>query len=128
MTLPARDAASSRSSFTRARQWRSVSATSAWRCSMRIDARRLVIIAVLGAAIVAWQTPWPPARRAHRKALADFIGPSFAAKLNDCRTCHQPQSPEDAAEALELGAKPHNAFGKRLKALRRENRGAGRPS
>src|SRR5262249_4174358 len=78
------------------------------------------------AAIVALQATWATARPAHRRALADFIGPSFAAKLNDCRTCHQPQSPEEATDALELGVKPHNAFGKRLKALRRENREAGR--
>jgi hypothetical protein len=64
------------------------------------------------------------ARPAHKKALADYLGPGVARKLNDCRTCHLPA--EDGAE--ELDARPHNAFGKRLKAVRLELRKARKPS
>ena len=33
------------------------------------------------------------ARPPHKKALADYFGPFFAKKLNDCRTCHLPDKP-----------------------------------
>jgi hypothetical protein len=64
------------------------------------------------------------ARPPHKKALADYLGPGLARKLNDCRTCHVP--PEEGADASE--DRPHNAFGKRLKAIRSQLKKAGKPS
>ncbi len=45
-------------------------------------------------------------------------------KLNDCRTCHV--VPEAGADDSE--DRPHNAFGKRLKAMRSQLKKAGQPS
>jgi hypothetical protein len=64
------------------------------------------------------------ARPPHKKALADYLGPDLPRKLNDCRTCHV--EPEEGADPDE--PRPHNAFGKRLKAVRAELRRAGKPS
>jgi hypothetical protein len=64
-----------------------------------------------------------PARPAYKRALADLLALPASSRLNDCRTCHLPDRP-GAAE----GDKPHNAFGKRLKAVRRVLRKAGKPS
>jgi hypothetical protein len=63
------------------------------------------------------------ARPAHRRALADYFGPFLAKKLNDCKTCHLPDPPGKAAAD---GEKPHNPFGARLKAVRKELRKAGK--
>ncbi len=60
------------------------------------------------------------ARPPYKKALADYLGPRLARKLNDCRTCHVPTDPDADPED-----KPHNAFGARLKAVRDELRKAG---
>ncbi len=60
------------------------------------------------------------ARPAHKKALADHLGPLLSHKLNDCRTCHLPAGEDDDPED-----KPHNPFGARLKAVRGELRKAG---
>src|SRR5262245_53267727 len=77
--------------------------------------------------LVAWvgvtATP-ASARPAHKKALVDFLGPGVASKLNDCRTCHI--QPEEGADPME--ERPHNPFGKRLKAVRAELRKAGKAS
>jgi hypothetical protein len=72
---------------------------------------------------VFFLTPSAQARPPYKRALADFLGPALAPRLNDCRTCHLPDAP-DAAE----GHKPHNPFGARLKAVRAELRKAGKPS
>ena len=64
------------------------------------------------------------ARPPHKKALADYLGPGVARKLNDCRTCHVPV--EEGTDALD--ERPHNPFGKRLKAVRPELKRAGKPS
>jgi hypothetical protein len=64
------------------------------------------------------------ARPPHKKALADYLGPGLARKLNDCRTCHLP--PEPGADPSE--DRPHNAFGRRLKAVRAQLKKAGKPS
>src|SRR5262249_14736379 len=64
------------------------------------------------------------ARPPHKKALADYLGPGAARKLNDCRTCHL--EPEEGADPTE--ERPHNAFGRRLKAVRSQLRKAGKPS
>jgi hypothetical protein len=64
------------------------------------------------------------ARPAHKKALADYLGPFFKVRLNDCRTCHLPDAPGATPESEE---KPHNAFGTRLKELRNELKKAGKP-
>jgi hypothetical protein len=61
------------------------------------------------------------AKPAHKKALVDFFGPALSKNLHDCRTCHLPDSP-DADE----GTKPHNLFGVRLAALRKQLRKAGK--
>src|SRR5690349_17259981 len=53
------------------------------------------------------------ARPPHRKALADYLGSHLAKKLNDCRTCHVPETADSDPDD-----KPHNAFGRRLKAAR----------
>ncbi len=85
-----------------------------------------------GATIVAVMTAWlvvmglpAHARPPHKKALADYLGPGLARKLNDCRTCHV--VPEEGADASEED-RPHNAFGKRLKAVRTQLKKAGKPS
>lgn len=62
-------------------------------------------------------------RPAYKKALAEYFGPYLAKPLNDCRTCHVPtkagakEDPED---------KPHNAFGARLKEVKKELTKAGK--
>jgi hypothetical protein len=63
------------------------------------------------------------ARPAHKRALADHFGPFLPKKLNDCRTCHLPDPPGTKPSDDE---KPHNAFGARLKAVRKELRKAGK--
>jgi hypothetical protein len=63
-------------------------------------------------------------RPPYKKALADYFGPYLAAKLNDCRTCHLPDSGKDGPFADD--EKPHNAFGARLKAIKRELSRAGK--
>src|SRR5439155_17285599 len=66
------------------------------------------------------------ARPAHRQALADYFGPFLAKKLNDCRTCHLADPSGQTGES-RAGAKPHNVFGARVKAVKRELRQAGKP-
>lgn len=71
---------------------------------------------VAGICFVLFVSPvW--ARPAHKKALADGFGPFLTLKLNHCQTCHLPAKP---GEADNDDDKPHNAFGARLKAVRRE--------
>ena len=81
-------------------------------------------VAVVVAACVG--TSWASvfARPPHKKALADYVGPGLARKLNDCRTCHVPV--EDGTDAVD--SRPHNAFGKRLKAVRATLKKPVRPS
>jgi hypothetical protein len=79
------------------------------------------------AVVAAWfgATGLPAqARPPHKKALADYLGPGLARKLNDCRTCHL--VPEEGADPAE--DRPHNPFGKRLKAVRSQLKKAGKPS
>jgi hypothetical protein len=64
------------------------------------------------------------ARPAHKRALADYFGSYLPAKLNDCRTCHVPD--ESKANPLVSEEKPHNPFGARLKAIKRELSKAGK--
>src|ERR1700712_1532528 len=75
--------------------------------------RLLVLLALACSAAAA------DARPAYRRTLVDLLGLPAASRLNDCRVCHLPGKDEDD--------RPHNAFGKRLAALRRELRKAGRP-
>src|SRR5262249_36672733 len=58
------------------------------------------------------------ARPAYRQSLAEFLGPYFSKRLNDCRTCHLPDGPGDE--------KRHNPFGARLRAVKEELRKAGK--
>ncbi|MBO0700954.1 MAG: DUF1549 domain-containing protein, partial [Zavarzinella sp.] len=62
-----------------------------------------------------------PAKPAHLKALSDYIGPSIPKAVNDCKTCHLPDTPDE-------DGKPHNAFGKRVAEWRKERRKAGLPN
>jgi hypothetical protein len=82
---------------------------------------RIMVIVAAGLALAALPAQ---ARPPHKKALADYLGPGLARKLNDCRTCHV--EPEPGADASE--DRPHNAFGKRLKAVRSQLRKTGQPS
>ncbi|MFL5245031.1 MAG: DUF1549 and DUF1553 domain-containing protein [Gemmataceae bacterium] len=68
------------------------------------------------------------ARPAHKRALADYFGPFLAKKLNDCQTCHVPDKPRDAKPFTEAKDKPHNVFGARLKAVKKELDKAGKKS
>src|SRR5262245_46212838 len=76
--------------------------------------------------MVALSLCFPPAagaRPPHKQALADYFGPFLAKKLNDCRTCHLPAEPGVKEEGSE---KPHNVFGARLKAVKKELQRAGK--
>jgi hypothetical protein len=76
----------------------------------------------LAAALLLTCPAAAPARPAYKLALIDLVGDALPAKLRDCRTCHVPlQKGDDETD------RPHNAFGKRLKALRPELRKAGKP-
>jgi hypothetical protein len=90
---------------------------------------RFVTFLVLAGGILAGFFLQPPAAQArppYKKALADFLGPFLAAKLNDCRTCHLPDPPGQPSDPLTATDKPHNAFGARLKEVKRELRKAGK--
>lgn len=63
------------------------------------------------------------ARPPYKKAMADHFGPLLPKPLNDCRTCHVPAKPGEDDLAEE---RPHNAFGLRLKALKKELKAAGK--
>src|SRR5437870_1628512 len=78
----------------------------------------------LAALAVLTFAPAADARPPYRKALADFLGPYMTPRLNDCRTCHVPD--DGKGDPLDPGDRPHNAFGKRLKAVRAELRKAGK--
>jgi hypothetical protein len=70
---------------------------------------------------IAWLATASPvfARPAHKRALVDYFGPYLAKKLNDCRTCHVAESSEPK-DTVAVDKKPHNAFGARLKAVKKE--------
>jgi hypothetical protein len=63
------------------------------------------------------------AKPAHKRALVDYFGPVLPKKLHDCRTCHLPDLPGANENEKE---KPHNVFGARLAALRKQFRKAGK--
>ncbi len=65
------------------------------------------------------------ARPTHKRALARYFGPYLPRKLDDCRTCHLPDRPGTPAAEADAD-KPHNAFGKRLVAVKGELRRAGK--
>jgi hypothetical protein len=67
--------------------------------------------------LVALVNATADARPAYKKALADYLGPFLTKKLEDCRTCHLRANP---ADALDESERPHNAFGARLKAVKKE--------
>lgn len=54
------------------------------------------------------------AKPAHLKAVADYVGPTMAKKLNQCQLCH--------LEGGDESEKPHNDFGKRLAEWRAERK------
>src|SRR5262245_24640393 len=90
---------------------------------MRERRRGSFIMAIAAAGLVLAARP-VQARPPHTKALAHYLGQTLARKLNDCRACHV--EPEPGADPSE--DRPHNAFGKRLKAVRATLRKAGKPS
>jgi hypothetical protein len=72
------------------------------------------------ACLLSWVAP-ALAKPAHKKALAEFLGPALVAKLHDCRTCHLPDESRD-----DPTDRPHNRFGARLAAVREELQKAGK--
>jgi hypothetical protein len=90
--------------------------------------RRFKRIAIFLLFTAATMVVVPPAesRPAHKRAFADYFGSFLAARLNDCRTCHV--TDEGKADALSADDKPHNPFGARLKAVKRELNKAGKSS
>jgi hypothetical protein len=82
----------------------------------------LPCLGALASLVLALAPALAHARPAYRKALVDLLELPQASRLNDCRTCHLPDKDGAADE------KPHNAFGKRLKAVRRELLTAGKPT
>ena len=74
----------------------------------------------LPATFVAFVLAVPAAGKpAHLKALADYVGPDIPRAVNDCRTCHLPDAGDE---------KPHNPFGKRVAAWRKDRRKSGLPN
>ena len=59
------------------------------------------------------------ARPAHKQAIATYFGPYLSTKLNACILCHLSNAPDEED-------KPHNPFGARLKAVRKELEKTGR--
>ena len=90
-----------------------------------MNSRRCCFAILLGAVVALAMPPDVQARPAHKRALADYFGPFLAKKLNDCRTCHLPGKGGSIVEETE---KPHNAFGARLAAVKKELRRAGKSS
>jgi hypothetical protein len=82
---------------------------------------KLFLTACLALAVLA---STGQARPAYKIALADYLGPFMVPKLNDCRTCHVPDTGKD--DPLGNQDKPHNPFGKRLKEIKRELNKAGK--
>src|SRR5262249_25503582 len=73
-------------------------------------------LAAVGCALLL--SPASSARPPHLKALAELLGPDMSPRLRDCRVCHVSTDAEKGVT--------HNAFGKRLKAVRAELRKAGK--
>ena len=90
-----------------------------------MNSRRCCFAILLGAVAALALPSNVQARPAHKRALADYFGPFLAKKLNDCRTCHLPGKGVSIVEETE---KPHNAFGARLAAVKKELRRAGKSS
>ena len=67
--------------------------------------------------VVALVNSVAEARPAYKKALADYLGPFLHKKLEDCRTCHLPAK---LGDAIDDSDKPHNAFGARILAVKKE--------
>jgi hypothetical protein len=89
--------------------------------------KQCIPLAFLVAASISILVPTSAqARPAHKRALADFFGPFLPKKLNDCQTCHVADNSKDAGNTLETKDKPHNAFGARLKAVKKELSKAGK--
>ncbi|MFO0812171.1 MAG: DUF1553 domain-containing protein [Gemmatales bacterium] len=71
----------------------------------------------------------PPAVQAtpaNKKALETYLGP-FLKRPIECRTCHLPDA-HGTKPSLDEVDKPHNVFGARLKAVRKELAKAGKPN
>jgi hypothetical protein len=79
------------------------------------------------AGLVAFLLPtYLHATPANKKSLENYLGP-FAKRAIDCRVCHLPDSAGNKI-SLDETDKPHNVFGARLKAVRKELARAGKPN
>jgi hypothetical protein len=90
---------------------------------MRTNLRKLQLLCLSGLVLASLPSAGV-ARPAHKKALAEYLGPFMTPRLNDCRTCHLAEKKDGEGE----DEKPHNAFGTRLKAERIRLRKAGMPA
>ena len=75
------------------------------------DRRRELRIVAIAAAWLALAALPARARPPHKKALADYLGPGLARKLNDCRTCHV--VPSRAPTSRRTGRTTPSASGSR---------------
>src|SRR5687768_14401877 len=96
--------------------------------TLKDSARRRAALTCLGgivlAGLIAGVSGTPAtAKPAHLKALAEHYGPFLPARLNNCGTCHLPSGAKAPTSLAEF---PHNAFGKRLAALREPLEAAGK--
>jgi hypothetical protein len=90
---------------------------------MNIIPRFGSLLLLAGTLVLALPLP-AQARPAHKRAFADYMGQYLAPQLNDCRTCHVPDTGK--ADLLGSDEKPHNPFGARLKEIKRELSKAGK--
>lgn len=78
------------------------------------------------------QLPAADAKPAHKQALANHFGSFLVRQLNNCQTCHVPEPAEHAAPPAGADSltedRPHNLYGARLKAIRKEYDKAGKDS
>src|SRR5438067_13660477 len=81
--------------------------------------KAVFLSAVLVCASGAWGTP------ANKAALDRHFDRFLAKNLNACTTCHLPSDKKDPQNLDEF---PHNPFGARLRAAKKELAAAGKPT
>src|SRR5438046_8669546 len=86
-----------------------------------VEVTRLTFLFVL---ILAWTSA--SATPANKAALGKYYGQYLPTNLNSCTTCHLPSKLDHPPENLDEF--PHNAFGKRLRALGQELQGHATPN
>src|SRR5262249_50972677 len=91
---------------------------------MREGRRELIRMIAMAAGWLGLVGPPAHARPPPQKAPAAYPRAAPARTPTDCRPCHvEPEPDADPSED-----RPHNAFGRRLKAVRTELKKAGKPS